>query len=116
MSTLHDYAAFARMLAAGGVHDGRQVVDPGLLQLMRTDQVPAVAKTPDSFFPGFWDTNGWGFGVAVETDGPHAGRYGWSGGLGTDVFVDPDGRYGVLITQVEMGAPTFRLIADLQQL
>lgn len=116
VSTLHDYAAFARMLAAGGVHDGRQVVDPGLLHLMRTDQVPAVAKTPDSFFPGFWESNGWGFGVAVETAGPHAGRYGWSGGLGTDVFVDPGGRYGVLLTQVEMGPPAFRLIADLQQL
>lgn len=46
---------------------------------------------------------GWGYGVAVQTSGDRAGSYGWSGGLGTDVFVNPDGSCGVLLTQVEMG-------------
>ena len=71
---------------------------------MTSDQVPAQCKSPDSFFPGFWDGMGWGFGVAVQLAGEHRGRYGWAGGQGTDFFVDPDGTVGVLLTQVEMGA------------
>lgn len=102
------------MLAAGGTHQGKVVVAPTLLDAFRTDQVPSAAKTEDSFFPGFWDGMGWGFGVAVQTEGPHAGRYGWSGGLGTDFFVDPDGSFCVLMTQVEMGAEIMGLFADVQ--
>ena len=86
------------------------------LALMTTDQVPAEAKTPDSFFPGFWDSTGWGFGVAVQTAGPRAGRYGWSGGQGTDFFVDPDGTVGVLLTQVELGERVWALAEQFQAL
>lgn len=117
VSTLADYAVFARMLAAGGVHEREQILDPELLPALRTDQVPAAAKDPAGFFPGFWETTGWGFGVAVELTGAHEGRFGWSGGLGTDFWVDPaTGRYAVLLTQVEMGPAAFRLLADLQRL
>jgi hypothetical protein len=52
----------------------------------------------------------------VSTAGRHQGRYGWSGGLGTDFFVDPDGTVGVLLTQVEMGSRLWPLIADFQEL
>lgn len=114
VSTASDYARFVRMLAAGGIHDGASMVDPALLQLMRTDQVPDRAKTEDSFFPGFWNSTGWGFGVAVVTAGEHTGRYGWSGGLGTDFFVDPDGSFRIVLTQVEMDAAVMGLFADLQ--
>jgi CubicO group peptidase (beta-lactamase class C family) len=103
VSTVRDYTRFARMLADGGRFEGRQIVSEEHLRLMTSDQVPAIAKTPDSFFPGFWDGTGWGFGVGVDTEGGRAGRYGWSGGLGTNFFVDPDGTVGVLLTQVEMG-------------
>lgn len=114
VSTASDFAAFARMLAAGGRHDGQVIVEADLLDLLRTDQVPAAAKAEDSFFPGFWSGTGWGFGVAVVTDGEHAGRYGWSGGLGTDFFVDPDGSFLVLLTQVEIGDRVMELIGDTQ--
>ncbi len=83
---------------------------------MTSDQVPAAAKSPDSFFPGFFDSSGWGFGVGVSTAGPHAGRYGWSGGQGTDFFVDADGTVGVLLTQVELGERTFGLLEEFQRL
>ncbi|MDQ3104147.1 MAG: beta-lactamase family protein [Actinomycetota bacterium] len=116
VSTARDYAAFVRMLAADGRHNGDEILEPGLLHEMRSDQVQTEAKTPDSFFPGFWDGMGWGYGVAVQTSGDRAGSYGWSGGLGTDVFVDPDGSFGVLLTQVEMGPHTFRLMEDLRML
>lgn len=113
VSTAADYAAFARMLASGGRADDRIILQPELLEQMRTDRVPARLKTPDSFFPGFWDGMGWGYGVAVQTTGPHQGRYGWSGGLGTDVYVDLDCSFRVILTQVEMGAATMALFADL---
>ncbi len=113
VSTVTDYATFAHMLAAGGVHEGQQIVDPSLLRQMTQDQVPAAAKTPESFFPGFWEGTGWGYGVAVETSGPYRGRYGWSGGLGTDFFVDPDGSFGVVMAQVEMDAEIFGLFGDV---
>lgn len=114
VSTAADYAAFAGMLAAGGRHDGDVLVDPELLALMRSDQVPSSAKTDDSFFPGFWEGAGWGFGVAVQTAGENAGRYGWSGGQGTDFWIDPDGSFGIVLTQVEIGPEIMGLLADVQ--
>lgn len=113
VSTAADYAAFARMLGNGGRHGEHVLLRPDLLAEMRTDRIPAPLKTPDSFFPGFWDGTGWGYGGAVQTTGPHTGRYGWSGGLGTDVFVDPDGSFRVVLTQVEMGVEVMALFADL---
>lgn len=113
VSTASDYATFARMLASRGHAGDRLIVEPALLDQMRTDRVPPQVKTPDSFFPGFWDGMGWGYGVAVQTEGPHRGRFGWSGGLGTDLYVDLDGSFRVILTQVEMGAETMALFADL---
>ena len=83
---------------------------------MTTDQVAPGHKTPESFFPGFWDGIGWGFGVAVQLAGPHRGRYGWSGGQGTDFFVDPDGTIGILLTQVELGEHVWPLVEEFQAL
>ncbi|WP_156760998.1 serine hydrolase domain-containing protein [Microbacterium karelineae] len=114
VSTASDYAAFASMLAGGGSSAGRRILDPEMLDLMRADQVPVAAKSDDSFFPGFWNGMGWGFGVAVQTTGPNTGRYGWSGGFGTDMYVDLDGTFRVILTQVEMGPEVMGLFRDLQ--
>lgn len=116
VSTAHDYHLFLRMLAGGGVVGGRRFLSEEHLTRMTTDQVPEACKTPDSFFPGFWNDLGWGFGVAIQTGGDHRGRYGWSGGLGTDFFVDPDGTVGLLLTQVELGAATMPLLEEFQTL
>jgi CubicO group peptidase (beta-lactamase class C family) len=86
------------------------------VQQLRTDQIPDAAKTADDFFPGFWDGMGWGFGVGVQTVGPHAGRFGWSGGQGTDFYVDQDGTVAVLLTQVVMGTEMWQLFADYMAL
>jgi len=110
VSTAADFHAFARALAGG------ELISSQHLAQLTSDQVPDRGKTDDSFFPGFWDGMGWGFGVCVRTGGDHPGRYGWSGGLGTDFFVDPDGTIGVLLTQVEMGAELFPLIAEFSEL
>jgi hypothetical protein len=59
---------------------------------------------------------GWGFGVGVKTKEPHRGRYGWSGGQGTNFFVDRDGTVGILFTQVEMGVQMWPLVDEFQAL
>jgi CubicO group peptidase (beta-lactamase class C family) len=104
------------MLAEGGRVNGQQVISPDHLQQMASDQVPSACKTADSFFPGFWDGMGWGFGVGVKTAGSQRGRFGWSGGQGTDFFVDPDGTVGILLTQVELGEDMWSLIDQFQSL
>ena len=114
--TARDYHRFLRMLVEGGRVDGAPLISEVHLRQMTSDQVPAENKTPDSFFPGFWDGTGWGFGVGVETGGPRRGRYGWSGGQGTNFYVDPDGTVGILLTQVEMGERMGGMVDEFQAL
>lgn len=111
VSTARDFYRFARALA-----DDTRLISAEHKSLLTSDQVPEQCKTPDSFVRNFWDGTGWGFGVAVQLQGRHQSRYGWSGGLGTDFFIDPDATVGVLLTQVEMGSQLWPLIADFQEL
>ncbi|QKJ18076.1 serine hydrolase domain-containing protein [Microbacterium hominis] len=108
VSTVADYHRFLRALRDG------ELVTPEQGRALASDQVPSHAKTADSFFPGFWEGMGWGYGVGVQTSGPRAGRYGWSGGLGTDFFVDADGTVAILLTQVEMGEAMMPLLTAFQ--
>ena len=116
VSTVADFHRFTRMLVDGGRTNGTALLSAEHLQQVTSDQVPAANKTPDSFFPGFWDGMGWGFGIGVRTEGPLRGRYGWSGGLGTHFFVDRDGTVGILFIQVEVGERTWPLLGEFQAL
>jgi CubicO group peptidase (beta-lactamase class C family) len=116
VSTARDFHRFARMPADGGRVDGEPVISTDHLRQMTSDQVPAEYKTPESFFPGFWEDMGWGFGVGVKRKAPQSGRYGWSGGQGTDFFVDRDGTVGILLTQVELGVHLWPMVAEFQAL
>jgi CubicO group peptidase (beta-lactamase class C family) len=116
VSTARDFHRFLWTLVEGGRFDGAPLISEVHLRQMTSDQVPAENKTPDSFFPGFWDGTGWGFGVGVETSGPRRGRYGWSGGQGTNFYVDPDGTVGILLTQVEMGERVGGMVEEFQAL
>ncbi|MGP9681843.1 serine hydrolase domain-containing protein [Brachybacterium sp. AOP3-A1-3] len=110
LSTAPDYLRFLRALRDG------ELIDAEHLAMLSRDQVPDGAKDPSSFFPGFWEHTGWGFGVCVVADGPHRGRFGWSGGAGTDFFVDPDGTMGIVLTQVEMGGRIAPLLEEYGEL
>jgi CubicO group peptidase (beta-lactamase class C family) len=93
VSTADDYLAFARMLMCTGAHPGGRLLAPASAALMMTDQLTAAQKAASPFFPGFWDTKGWGFGGAVVTrrdpTGASPGSYGWAGGRGTNFIIDP---------------------------
>ena len=103
VSTVRDFHRFLRALDGGGLPDGRPLISAEHLRHMTSDQVSDEHKTDEDLFPGFWNGMGWGFGVGVQTAGPRRGRYGWSGGAGTDFFLDPGGTIGILFTQVELG-------------
>lgn len=95
VSTVDDFLAFARMLAAGG----GEILSPSSVRQMTKDQLTPEQST---FDPAI----GWGFALSVERSGPHAGRYGWSGGLGTYWFNDPgQDLIGVLLTQRMWDSP-----------
>jgi CubicO group peptidase (beta-lactamase class C family) len=105
VSTARDYHRFARMLMNHGMLDGQRLIAAESVKAMLTDHIPASQKTPDSFFPGFWETNGWGYGISVVTapgeNGERVGQYGWGGGLGTNWFNDPStGTIVIFLAQV----------------
>jgi CubicO group peptidase (beta-lactamase class C family) len=93
VSTVDDFLTFGRMLLNGGVHGKRRLLSAQSVREMTTNQLTPEQIAASEFFPGFFDTNGWGYGVAV-TIAPDAvsktpGRYGWDGGFGTSWVNDP---------------------------
>ncbi len=96
-STARDYARFAAMLANGGELEGKRILSPSSVDLMRANHL--ADKLLDGRFgiglqrlrKGF----GFGYDVAVFYD-PHAagsttgeGSYLWDGAAGTWFWVDP---------------------------
>ncbi|WP_439816408.1 serine hydrolase domain-containing protein [Zavarzinia sp. CC-PAN008] len=104
VSTADDYLVFARMLAAGGLHGDRRILSADSVRLMTTNQLSADQIARSSFFPGFFDTLGWGLGTAVARKAddlwPGTGRHGWDGGFGTSWITDPNaGVISIVLTQ-----------------
>lgn len=93
VSTADDVLIFARMLLACGRHGGRRILSRPLVEEMTRDQITPEQKAVSPFFPGFWDKTGWGLGLGIMTKpdelSPEPGRYGWEGGLGTSLNIDP---------------------------
>lgn len=102
VSTADDYLAFARLLLARGVHDGRRLLSERSVELMTTNHLTSAQITGGGpFLAGY----GWGYGLAVvcrpDEISALPGRYGWSGGYGTTWFNDPhEGLVAVALTQV----------------
>jgi CubicO group peptidase (beta-lactamase class C family) len=109
LSTVDDYLAFARMLLDEGHGPRRRVLRRDSVRLMMTDHLTRAQKDASPFFPGFWETHGWGFGAAVTLPGGGIGRpgsYGWAGGFGTTMLVDPEARMTtIVLTQRLMRGP-----------
>jgi len=61
--------------------------------LMTSDHLTPAQKAVSGFWPGYFDTMGWGFGMSVHPRrthlGPSVGSYGWPGFYGTAWYNDP---------------------------
>ena len=81
---------------------------------MTADHITPEQKAASTFFPGFFDSRGWGFGMSVITrrDGArNVGTYGWDGGHGTSLYIDPrEEPIGVLMTQRVWDSPAPPLV------
>ncbi len=102
VSTVDDFLAFGRFLLDGGRAGGRQLLSAELVAEMLTDQITEAQKAASPWFPAdFWQTHGWGLGVALRTAPDTArGRFGWWGGFGTAFWCDPaSDTVAVLFTQ-----------------
>ncbi|MBM0103616.1 beta-lactamase family protein [Steroidobacter sp. S1-65] len=88
VSTASDYMRFCQMLLNGGELDGRRILSPLSVKLMRTNALPDSAPTMG---PG----TGFGLDFAVIEDPAAAGGYGgkgtyfWGGFAGTWFWIDP---------------------------
>ena len=84
VSTLEDYANFAKMLLNDGQGVNGKVISKTSVKLMSTPQVN------EKIMPG---NQRWGLGVRVVTDDSYpslpTGCFGWSGAYGTHFWVDP---------------------------
>src|SRR5260370_6168163 len=110
VSTVDDYLAFGRMMLNRGKHGSERILSRLAVELMTTDHITAEQKAASPFFPDFWDSRGWGFGLSVITrrDDLAAvpGRFGWGGGYGPAAYMGPQGGMGaLLLTQRPVEAP-----------
>ena len=104
VSTVDDLLAFGEMMLKGGKYGSERILSRRSVEVMTTDQITSEQKVVSSFFPGLWDSHGWGFGVSIVTRrddlAATPGRYGWDGGYGTSWYVDPEEELiGILMTQ-----------------
>jgi CubicO group peptidase (beta-lactamase class C family) len=118
VSTVDDYLAFCRALLDREARGETRLLSSSTLALMTSDQIPAEQKAISPFFPGFWESRGWGFGLSVitkaEAGGPPLGSFGWDGGFCTSAYCDPrSGMVAILMAQVLMdSAAAQQLYAD----
>jgi CubicO group peptidase (beta-lactamase class C family) len=107
VSTLDDYLAFGQMLLNEGKHGRERILSKASVEAMTTDQ---LAPGQNVGFAAFQGRRGWGFGVAVATEGDEASiprGYGGDGGYGTSWAADPkEGLVGILMTQRLKDSPS----------
>lgn len=107
VSTLDDYAAFARLIAHGGVANGQRLLSEKLCAELGSNQLGDGVDGPANYTgPGF----GFGLGFAVRLGwGPAAmactaGELTWSGISGTALFVQPRERWFALLCSANMAS------------
>jgi CubicO group peptidase (beta-lactamase class C family) len=104
VSTIDDYLAFGQMMLNKGNYGSERLLSRPSVEIMTTDQLTPEQKAVSGFYPGYFDSRDWGFGVSVITrrDDLAAvpGRFGWDGGLGTSWYSDPrEDMVAILMTQ-----------------
>ena len=119
VSTMHDYARFARMLANGGELEGARIIGPRTLKFMASNHLADNNDMQTMSMGGYSETTRWGQGfglgfsvlmdpVAAGTVGT-VGEYGWSGAAGTTFFISPgEDMFVVFMTQLMRMQPLRR--------
>jgi CubicO group peptidase (beta-lactamase class C family) len=95
VSTADDLLAFARMLLRGG----DPVLSADAVGDMTRDQLTDEQRTSGR---GFLVGRSWTFCQSVVIEGPYAGAYGWDGGLGTSLLIDPTRDLTVIVLTQRM--------------
>jgi CubicO group peptidase (beta-lactamase class C family) len=119
VSTMADYARFARMLANGGELDGARIIGPRTLSFMASNHLPDGRDMASMNLGGYSEISRWGqgfgLGFSVLLDPAKAGtvgtpgEYGWSGAAGTTFFISPgEDMFAVFMTQLMRAQPLRR--------
>ncbi|WP_413542452.1 serine hydrolase domain-containing protein [Citricoccus nitrophenolicus] len=100
VSTAADLMRFASMLLDGGSGPNRRVLTEDSVRAMTTETTTGAGREMGrGLLP---EGQAWGLGVGIDP----AGRFGWDGGTGSSLWVDPAaGVAGVLLTTEGMGSP-----------
>ena len=108
VSTLADLSLFVDAMACGGTAaTGYQLLKPETIDLMRTEQLPSVAKKPDFLCPAGPD---YGYGLGVRTrvrmDGganSGYGEFGWDGAACCFELADPENGVSIAFVSQVLG-------------
>ncbi len=104
VSTIDDLWSFVRFVIEGGRRDDEQLLSPGSMDELLTDQLTAGDRRANEVFLG---DGSWGLGMAVPVGAPTVrGAIGWDGGTGTCWRTDTaSGTTRILLTQRAMTSP-----------
>ena len=101
MASAEEYARFAEMLLEGGQLNGKRLLSPKSVEMMRSVFVPDT-------LPGRAPGRGYGLSVQVVSDPISAGyrvspgSYGWDGLYGTHFWIDPKEKIvGIMMIQID---------------
>lgn len=114
LSTLSDYAKFARMLLREGELDGRRIISADILREMHSPQLKTrpLKEFKELLSRGqgiMHDFYNYGYGVRTMVKMPGKskqimGEWGWSGAMGTWLTVDPQS--GIWFVYMHQGLPS----------
>ncbi len=99
-TTAEDFSRLADMLACGGVLNGQHFMGEKTIELMRTNQLNE--RQLADFHNPYLDGYGYGLGVRVMMDraggnsNSPVGEFGWTGGSGTWISMDPADKVSVI--------------------
>jgi CubicO group peptidase (beta-lactamase class C family) len=110
VSTVDDFLAFGQMMLDKGRHADHRVLSRPSVETMTSDHLTPAQKAVSGLVSGYFDSHGWGFGLAVVTRRDElarsVGSFGWDGGLGTSWYSDPrEDLVGILFTQRNWESP-----------
>lgn len=102
VSTVDDLLVFGQMLLDNGRAGNTRILSRPSVEAMTTSQITPEQRASAGFFLD--DNRSWGFGVSMITRRDDVasvpGRFGWDGGFGTSLYVDPtEALVGVLLSQ-----------------